>query len=67
MAEGEFEMKEHDKQIETKLKNLGDLLRTQSSVTKKGMHKIEQLEEAKSFKHVNLIPRLVQSGLGIAA
>ena len=60
-------MKEYEKQIETKLKNLGDLLRSQSSITKNGMRKIEQLEESKPFKSVTFMTALFQSGLAIAA
>ncbi len=57
-------MKEHDKQIEERLKSLGDLLRVQPSVTTEGMKKIEQAEPSRSAP---LVPALFKSGLGLAA
>jgi len=60
-------MKEHDKQMETRLRSLGDLLRSQPSVAKDGIRKIEQLEQARTRKAVTFMPALVKSGLGLAA
>jgi hypothetical protein len=60
-------MKEYDKKIQKRLGDLGDLLRSQPSITKNGMQKIKQLEEARPFKHVTFMPTLVKSGLGLAA
>ena len=60
-------MKEHDKQIEKRLKVLGDLLRSQPSATTNGMRKIEQMEQVKPLRSVAFIPTLVKSGLGLAA
>ncbi len=60
-------MKEHDKQIETRLENLGDLLRSRPSVTTDGMKKIEQLEQGKPSRRATLMPALFKSGIGLAA
>jgi hypothetical protein len=67
MAEGKFKMKENDRQIEERLTNLGDLLRSRPSVTTSGMHKIKQLKHAKSFKPVAFMSAIVTSSLGLAA
>lgn len=60
-------MKEYDKQIEKRLKGLGDLLRSQPSVTKNGMRTIEQMEQVKPGWSIAFVPPLVKSGIGIAA
>lgn len=60
-------MKEHDKQIEKGLKDLGDLLRSKPSVVTNGMRKIKQMEQVKPLRSVVFIPALVKSGLGLAA
>ncbi len=60
-------MKEHDKQIETRLENLGDLLRSRPSVATDGMKKIEKLEQAGPLRSAALVPALFKSGLGLAA
>ncbi|HUT29568.1 MAG TPA: hypothetical protein VMX13_07245 [Sedimentisphaerales bacterium] len=60
-------MKEHDEQIENNLKVLGELLRAQPSVTKKGMRTIEQAGQIKSAASAVFLPPLVKSGIGIAA
>jgi len=60
-------MKEHDNQIENRLKSLGDLLRSQPSAKTNGMRKIEQMEQVKPLRSVVFIPALVKSGLGLAA
>lgn len=59
-------MKDHDKNIEERLDSLGDLLRSQPSVTTNGMRKIEQMEQVKPLRSVVVIPVIVKSGLGLA-
>ncbi|MHC4477008.1 MAG: hypothetical protein ACYTEL_15285 [Planctomycetota bacterium] len=60
-------MKEYDEQIENRLKDLGDLLRSQPSVTENGMRTIEQMKQVKRPRIVALMPPLVKSGIGLAA
>jgi hypothetical protein len=67
MAKGEFDMKEYDEKLEKRLKDLGDLLRSQPSVTKNGMRTIEQMEQVTQLRSVAFMTPLIKSGLGLAA
>ena len=60
-------MKEYDEQLEKRLNGLGDLLRSQPSVTKSGMRTIEQIEQVKRFRYAGLLGPLLKSGIGFAA
>ncbi len=60
-------MKERDRKIEERLNGLGDILRSQPSVTTNGMRKIEQMEQVRPLRSVVFIPALVKSGFGLAA
>ncbi len=60
-------MKEYDEKLEKRLKDLGDLLRSQPSVTKNGMRTIEQMEQVTQLRSVAFMTPLIKSGLGLAA
>jgi hypothetical protein len=60
-------MNENNKQIETRLEKLGGLLRSQPSVVKNGMQKIEHIEQSKLENSGSFIHVLYKSGIGLAA
>ena len=57
----------NNKEIETRLEKLGELLRSEPSVIKNGMEKIEHIEQPKKSKSVSFLPALYKSGIGLAA
>ena len=60
-------MKENDEQIEKRLEGLGDLLRAQPSITKKGMQTLRQIQNAGPIRRTVFGLPLVRSGLSAAA
>ncbi len=57
----------NNKEIENRLDKLGELLRSEPSVIKNGMQKIEHIEQPKKSKSVSFLPALYKSGIGLAA
>jgi hypothetical protein len=60
-------MNENNKQIETRLENLGDLLRSKPSVMKRGLNEINQMKSPGHSRFVSFMPALYKSGIGLAA
>jgi hypothetical protein len=67
MAEGEFDMKEHDERIAERLEKLGDLLRSRPSIVAGAMRTMARGPRLKPARHVAFGPSLARSGLGLAA
>ncbi len=57
----------NEKQLETRLKDLGTLLRSQPSPVERGLQRINDAQPVKSRRSLYGIPLLTKPGLGVAA